>query len=164
MTGVYSGGLVYEYSQEGSHYGLVEISGGSVQELSDFDALKSAFANTPNPQGDGGYSSSGAASKCPAQSSTFAVSGDSLPAIPEPAKKYMTNGAGAGPGLNGPGSMQAGTGSTGTATAGSGAVSATGSAKKGAAGAVQAPGLSLTSVVCGLAVTFSTMLGAASLL
>lgn len=32
MTGVYSGGLVYEYSEEGSKYGLVKINGNNVEE------------------------------------------------------------------------------------------------------------------------------------
>ena len=63
MTGVYSGGLVYEYSQEASNYGLVELSGGSVNELPDFTALMSAFSNTANPQGDGGYNSTGGKSR-----------------------------------------------------------------------------------------------------
>ncbi|RAL58352.1 hypothetical protein DID88_005769 [Monilinia fructigena] len=82
MTGVYSGGLVYEYSEEGSKYGLVTISGGSVTEGDDFKALKSAFAKTSNPNGDGGYSSSNKASDCPAKSSTWNVTSDALPAIP----------------------------------------------------------------------------------
>ena len=56
MTGVYSGGLVYEYSEEGSKYGLVTIDGDDVTEGDDFTALKTAFAGTTNPSGDGGYS------------------------------------------------------------------------------------------------------------
>jgi len=163
MTSVYSGGLVYEYVEEGSNYGLVKLNGNSVTELDDFNALKTAYAGTPNPQGDGGYSSSGAASKCPAKSGTFNVDSDALPAIPEPAKKFMTQGAGTGVGLSGPGSQTAGTASSGTATAGSGAVTATGSPKKGAAGALRAPSFSVTPVVCGLVVIASSLLGAALL-
>ncbi|MCJ1366024.1 beta-glucanosyltransferase [Acarospora aff. strigata] len=163
MTSVYSGGLVYEYVEEGSKYGLVKINGDSVEELDDFDALKTAFAGTPNPQGDGGYSQSGAASKCPAKSSTFDVDTAALPAIPEPAKKFMNQGAGTGVGLGGSGSQNAGTGSSGTATAGSGSVTATGTPKKGAAGALHAPALSVTPVICGLVVIASSLLGAALL-
>ncbi len=161
MTGVYSGGLVYEYAEEGSKYGLVKINGNSVTELDDFNALKTAYAGTPNPQGDGGYNPNGAASKCPTKSSTFNVDSDSLPAIPEPAKKYMAQGAGTGLGLTGSGSQNAGTASSGTATAGSGAVTATSSStKKGAAGALRAPDFSITPVICGLVVVASSLLGA----
>ena len=163
MTSVYSGGLVYEYVEEGSKYGLVKLDGNSVTELDDFNALKTAYAGTPNPTGDGGYSSSGAASKCPAKSGTFNVDSDNLPAIPEPAKKYMTQGAGTGVGLTGSGSQNSGTTSSGTATAGSGAVTATGSAKKSAAGALRAPIFNVTPVICGLVVVASSLLGAALL-
>jgi hypothetical protein len=84
MTGVYSGGLVYEYAEEGSKYGLVKINGNSVTELDDFNALKTAYAGTPNPQGDGGYNPNGAASKCPTKSSTFNVDSDSSQPSPSP--------------------------------------------------------------------------------
>ena len=129
MTSVYSGGLVYEYSQEPSKYGLVEVSGSSVTELDDFNSLKTAFANTASPQGDGGYNSTGGASTCPTKNSpNWDVDGDALPAIPDGAKKFMTQGAGTGPGLSGGGSQNAGGESTGTATAGSGQATRTGSA------------------------------------
>lgn len=166
MTPVYSGGLVYEYSEEGSKYGLVQINGDSVKELADFTALQSAFKNTPAPSGDGGYKSTGAASQCPTQSSTWNVtSGDALPAIPEPAKKYMTQGAGPGPGLSGPGSQNAGTGSTATASAGAGKVIATGAAKTStaAAASLHVPELGVAPFVCGFVVLVSTLFGAALL-
>ncbi|KKY25093.1 putativebeta-glucanosyltransferase gel1 [Phaeomoniella chlamydospora] len=128
MTGVYSGGLVYEYSEESSNYGLVEIDGDSVSELEDFTALQSAFSDTSNPTGNGGYNSTGGASGCPAYSEPdWLVEDDALPAIPEKAKTYMTEGAGTGPGLSGSGSQNAGSTSTGTATPGSGSVTATAS-------------------------------------
>jgi hypothetical protein len=85
MTGVYSGGLVYEYSEEGSHYGLVTISGSTVTEGPDFAALQTAFKGTANPTGDGGYNSTGGASGCPAKSANWNVTGDALPAIPSAA-------------------------------------------------------------------------------
>jgi hypothetical protein len=95
MTGVYSGGLVYEYSQEASNYGLVTINGNSVTERADFTALQTAYANTSNPTGDGGYNTTGGASSCPPEDApNWEVSSDSLPAIPAPAEKYMTQGAG----------------------------------------------------------------------
>ena len=44
MSSVFSGGLVYEYSEEASNYGLVELKGDSVTN-DDFDNLKSQFEN-----------------------------------------------------------------------------------------------------------------------
>jgi hypothetical protein len=166
MTAVYSGGLVYEYSQEPSNYGLVEISGSSVSELPDFDALMTQFKQTANPQGDGGYNSTGGASGCPAYSDpNWKVQGDSLPAIPEGAKKYMTEGAGTGPGLTGAGSQNAGGASTGTASSGSGQASSTGSSGGSSSTSNAATTLanaewSLAPLVCGAIVTVCTLFGA----
>ena len=129
MTPVYSGGLVYEYSEEGSGYGLVQIMSNSVSETSDFSALQKQLAAN-QPSGDGGYKLNGSPSKCPTRSSTWEVkefTGEQLPAIPAGAVKYMKQGAGKGPGLQGSGSQFAGTASSGTATPGSGAVTASGS-------------------------------------
>lgn len=162
MSAVYSGGLVYEYSEEGSGYGLVTIEGGDVSENDGFQALASAFSGTEDPSGDGGYNAKGAASECPAKKSPdWDVADDKLPAIPEPAKKLMTDGAGKGPGLSGPGSQNAGTRSSGTATPGSGSVTATatGSSQSGA-GYMLVPGWSWTPVVCIAAMVVPTLLGA----
>jgi 1,3-beta-glucanosyltransferase GAS5 len=165
MTPVYSGGLVYEYSQEPSNYGLVEINGDSVSELPDFDALMQAFAGTANPEGDGGYNSTGGASGCPAYSPpNWDVQSDALPAIPEGAKKYMTEGAGKGPGLSGAGSQNAGGESTGTASAGSGQATATGSdGSSNAAGHLTPSELSLAPLLCAGVVIVSSVFGAAML-
>jgi len=165
MTSVYSGGLVYEYSQEASNYGLVTVSGSSVTENADFAALQSALAGTQNPQGDGGYNKTAGASGCPAQIvPDWDVADDALPAIPEPAKNYMTKGAGKGPGLEGTGSQNAGTASKGTATQGSGqaSVTASGSASSthtGAAGHLGVPTFSFTPLVCGAIVVLSSVFG-----
>lgn len=148
MTSVFSGGLVYEYSEEGNGYGLVTINGDSVSPNGDFTALSSAYAAQTNPSGNGGATSTTAATTCPTESSEWIVSGDALPAIPSAAEGYMKSGAGTGPGLNGPGSQNAGTSeneSTGTATAGSGTVTETASSssststKKSAASVGMAP-------------------------
>ncbi|KAK7720801.1 1,3-beta-glucanosyltransferase [Botryosphaeria dothidea] len=172
MTGVYSGGLVYEYSEEGSNYGLVKISGSDITDKSDYTAFKSALKDTPAPSGDGGFKSDGGASECPKQSDTWDVTGDALPAIPEPAKKYMKSGAGEGKGLSGSGSQNAGTGSTGTASAGSGTVTETasasgsGSSSSGSAGAasgLKVPAFETAPLVAGLVVVASTFFGAALL-
>ena len=167
-SAVYSGGLVYEYSEESSNYGLVQISGNSVKELPDFTALQSAYAGQQNPSGDGGYSSSGTPSTCPSASADWSVTDDSLPAIPSPAVKFMTQGAGTGVGLSGPGSQDAGTGSAGTATAGSGTVTATASpsgsaGKKSAASNVKAADFSTAHLVSGVVIVAFTFLGASLL-
>ena len=175
MTPVYSGGLVYEYSQESNDYGLVNINGNSVSELPDFTALQAAYKNTSMPTGDGGYKSTGSPSKCPAQSDTWLPGTDALPAIPAGAVTYLSHGAGTGPGLkgnDGAGSQNAGGASSGTATAGSGQVTATGAAASGssstgsataskaAAANLHMPSMSLAPFVCGVVVVLSSMLGA----
>ncbi|KAL5355257.1 Glucanosyltransferase-domain-containing protein [Aspergillus floccosus] len=163
MTGVYSGGLVYEYSQEPSNYGLVKVKDSKVSTLPDYDALKSAFEKTDNPEGDGGYNKTGGANPCPAkQAPAWDVDNDALPAIPEPAKKYMTEGAGKAPGFSGKGSQGAGTSSTGTAAPGSG--SATGGSSSatssGIAAGLQVPRLSMAPFVVGAITLMSTLFGA----
>lgn len=131
MASVFSGGLVYEYSEEGNGYGLVTIDGDSVSTNSDFNYLSSAYAKATNPSGDGGATSTSAATTCPTESSNWDVANDNLPAIPAEAEIYMSTGAGTGPGLDGDGSQEAGTvdnESTGTASAGSGTATETASA------------------------------------
>ena len=157
MTPVYSGGLVYEYSEEGSDYGLVTISGTRITERPDFSTFQQALAQAPPPSGDGGYKPSGAPSKCPTQSTHWRVTeftGDELPAIPAGAVKYMKSGAGQPVGLNGPGSQTAGTPSTGTAAPGS--ASSSGSANSNLRGDTHyAPFFA-----CAAAIFFSTLFGA----
>jgi hypothetical protein len=170
MTGVYSGGLVYEYSQEDSKYGLVEISGGSVKELDDFTTLKNAFAGTKNPSDDGGYKSSGSASQCPDKSKTWNVTikADQLPAFPSGAAKFLKAGAGKGPGLAGPGSQDSGSDDANLAgesdgavttggTTGSGSGSSTPS--KGAAASLRPGEFSFAPLAIGAVVLVSSMFG-----
>lgn len=162
MTGVYSGGLVYEYSEEGNNYGLVTItSDTAVTEDADFASLMTAFAGTANPTGDGGYNSTGGASTCPAQSSTWNVTSDALPAIPSAAANLMKTGAGTGAGLTGPGSQNAGGTSTGTATPGSGSVSAT-ATHKSSSSSLQGP-IDKAPIFVGAVVIAFTFVGAALL-
>ncbi|CAD0097033.1 unnamed protein product [Aureobasidium vineae] len=176
MTGVYSGGLVYEYSEEGSDYGLVTISGSTVTPNDDFTYLQAAFSNNTAPSGDGGYHSDNTASTCPPASNTWNTgdfTGEDLPAIPSDAKKYMTSGAGEGPGLAGPGSQDAGTDNVATASAGSGSATrtASGSASTGsgasgsathtgAASRVNMGEVSFAPLVMTGLVALSTLLGA----
>ena len=175
MSGVYSGGLVYQYTEESDNpkYGLVELNGNSVNTLDDYTAFKSALAGTKNPTGDGGYKSSGAASTCPTKSSTWDVSIDSdkLPAVPSGVDTFMKNGAGAGPGLTGDGSQTSGSDSTQLASAAAGAVTsgaASGSSgsgnstqSKGAAPSMHPGDISMAPLVCGMIVLVSSMLGGA---
>jgi hypothetical protein len=169
MTGVYSGGLVYEYSQEVSDYGLVDLSSGTAKELPDFDALLSAYKATPNPTGDGGYrADAGGAMACPGSNQYWIPNNDSLPIIPANALPYMTQGAGPGPGLgNKAGSQNAGTPSTGftgasggnsTSTSSGGATTSTGSAA-----ALRVPELSFAPFVCAGMLALSTLFGASLL-
>ncbi|KAK4863737.1 hypothetical protein LT330_010472 [Penicillium expansum] len=175
MTPVYSGGLVYEYTEGGNNYGLVKISGDTVTPNKDYDALKTAFDATANPTGNGGYNSTGGASGCPKmQKPNWDVDSDSLPAMPAPAKKYLTDGAGKGPGFSGKGSQNSGTKSTSTATQGSGEVAAatgtsTGSAASstsstGAAAGLKPSQFSFAPATVGLVTIVSTIFGASLLL
>ena len=174
MSGVYSGGLVYEYSKEGDatqeKYGLVDLSSGTPSELPDFATLQSAFAGASNPSGNGGARSNGTASTCPTKSSTWLVDSDALPAMPAKASQYFSSGAGKGPGLTGDGSQDAGPGSSGTASAGSGQPTASGtsgssaaspssSGKKSAADG-RVSDLSFGPMVCGAVVFVSSLAGA----
>lgn len=158
MTAVYSGGLVYEYSQEASNYGLVDLTGGSLKELADFSTLQSAYSKTPAPSGDGGYKTSGAASSCPALNEPSWVVGTTLiPATPSGASKYFTDGAGTAPGLsNKAGSQTSGStinfsaktgGSAGTSNGASNSTSSGTTAKKGAAVNMRVPMESVTALI-----------------
>jgi hypothetical protein len=101
MTPVYSGGLIYEYSMEESGFGLVQLSGDTVQELTDFNTLKDKFTGSPLPTDDGGYKSSGQASTCPPSTAEWKVNG-SLPNMPSAASAFLKNGAGPGLGSHDP--------------------------------------------------------------
>lgn len=169
MSSVYSGGLVYEYSQEDSKYGLVEIDGSNVKELDDFTTLKNAYANATDPSGDGGYKASGSASQCPKEGKSWnvTISDDQLPAFPSGASDYLKNGAGTGPGLKGDGSQSAGSKETDLAGAGDGAVTSgaaagsTGSStpSKGAASALRPGEFSLAPLAMGAVVLVSSLFG-----
>jgi hypothetical protein len=168
MTPVYSGGIVYEYTEEGDSthqkYGLVRIEDGEAVEKKDFTTLKDAFAKTPLPKGDGGYKRSGSPSTCPAQSKTFLQGDEGLPGLPETAEVFFQEGAGEGVGFEGTGSQEVGDESSGTATAGSGKVTATASSdKEGDAGQLHAPGMSVVPFVCSLVVVACSFVGASLL-
>ena len=90
-----------------------------------------AYQGTSNPSGDGGYKSSGKASTCPTESQTWQVSdfkNMDLPGMPSGAQKYMKDGAGKGPGINGKGSHFDTDSGTATASVAMGSSTSTGSA------------------------------------
>ena len=171
MTPSFSGGLVYEYSKEGTVapanlYGLVEIQGSSVDELTDFGTLATALSNTPSPTGSGGYRPSGSPAICPPQDSNWNVTtGAELPVFPSGAATYLQNGAGKGPGLTGSGSQNSGPSTVAFASGSSVAASSTststsGSKKSAADGRM---GDSAHILACGLVVALSTLVGMALL-
>jgi len=96
MTPVFSGGLVYEYSQEPNNYGLVELSDDrkSAKKRDDFDVLKKQYKSVGTPDGDGGYKKDGKPSTCPKKEKGTWEADDTLPEMPTAAKKYLENGAG----------------------------------------------------------------------
>lgn len=120
MTGVYSGGLAYEYTVEPNGFGLVEVKDGKITPNDDFQRLKEAYAKTKNPTGNGGFKATGSPSRCPPEDPEWEVKSSNLPAIPEGAVTFMSNGAGKPVGLEGQGSHFAGTPSKSSATPGSG--------------------------------------------
>lgn len=97
MTPVLSGGMVYEFSQEPSNYGLVTINGdGSAALLPDFDTLQKQFASLdiPTLQGLPAQKSAPAPPKC-APGLIKAKNFDSnftLPATPPGAQALIENG------------------------------------------------------------------------
>jgi hypothetical protein len=117
MTSVYSGGLMYEYTMEANKYGIVEIAGGQAnggkdqtgarKELKEFAAFANALEKNPAPTGDGGYTKTTKSSACPTEDAHWAIGSATLPDVPEGALKFFEEGAGKGPGLNGPGSQWA---------------------------------------------------------
>ncbi|SPJ88838.1 probable beta(1-3)glucanosyltransferases [Fusarium torulosum] len=115
MSSVYSGGLMYEYSLEDNDYGIVKIDGDNVKTEKEFDLFKSALEKYPMPTGTGGAAKSSHGVECPKSESVWQVDPSYLPEMPAQAEKYMKDGAGKGPGINGKGSHDD-TGS-GTATA-----------------------------------------------
>lgn len=170
MTVSFSGGLVYEYSEEGSGYGVVNINGDKVSPVgSQFSDLEAAMKKVNPPSGSGGAVTSNGPQPCPGQSSqwdTKPFTGSALPALPSGASDFFKNGAGTGPGLSGKGSQWETGGSSATASQSAGAVTATfgsGSGDSSSSGAPQQRLDLAPLMVCGVAMAFSFVLGFAAL-
>lgn len=166
MAGVYSGGLVYEYSEEESNYGLVTINGGTVKENQDFTNLESALKKNASPKSAKPNNPNGGASTCPPQGTHWnpGMPDSIIPAIPSQAQKYIKSGAGNALGLTSAGTQLSGDSgkSTGTSPVGqSGTTSGSGSSgSKSPAVALSVPALALGPIVSGLAVIVASVAGA----
>ena len=97
MTAVLSGGMVYEYSEEPSDYGLVVInSNGSAQILPDYNTLQTQF-NTLNVTALQGLPAQNTTNKAPTCSSSLITSPSfynnfTIPAVPPGAQDLIDNG------------------------------------------------------------------------
>lgn len=96
MSSVFSGGLVYEYSNETNNYGLVKINedGTNVTKLTDYENLKSEYAKVSNPEGDGGAYTGNDHSTCPDYVKGTWEANNTLPEMPSAASAYFKSGAG----------------------------------------------------------------------
>jgi len=83
MTGVWSGGIVYEYFQEANDYGLVTQIGSSVSALPDYTALSSQLNNiNPTRVQSSTYTPSNTPPACPATNTSVWMAATSLPPTP----------------------------------------------------------------------------------
>ncbi|MCJ1312167.1 1,3-beta-glucanosyltransferase gas1 [Agyrium rufum] len=84
MTGVWSGGFVYEYFQEANDYGLVSIDGNSVSTLSDYKVYSTQIAKVdPTGVNAGSYNPTNTAARaCPTEDATFEADSSPLPPTP----------------------------------------------------------------------------------
>lgn len=97
MTPVLSGGLVYEYSQEKSDYGLVTINDdGSVQLRADFDSLQGQYnkLNVTALQGVTAQNTTIVPPKCASGliTTTDFYNNFTIPSIPSGAQDLIDNG------------------------------------------------------------------------
>ncbi|KAL1900088.1 1,3-beta-glucanosyltransferase [Ceratocystis pirilliformis] len=105
MTGVYSGGIVYEYSMEDNKYGIVKIGDSKVEELDEFSSYSKALSSYAAPTDAAGAASTTHAVACPTKDATWEVDPAIIPDIPAKAATYMSKGAGTGQGLSTTGSQ-----------------------------------------------------------
>jgi 1,3-beta-glucanosyltransferase GAS1 len=83
MTGVWSGGIVYEYFQEVNDYGLVTQSGSTVSPLPDYTALSKQLNNiNPTRTNSASYTPTNSPPSCPSTSTSVWMAATSLPPTP----------------------------------------------------------------------------------
>ncbi|KAJ2626873.1 40S ribosomal protein S27 [Coemansia sp. RSA 1290] len=89
MQDTFSGGIMYEYTEEDNKYGIVKVSYGDskVEKNDDFDNFKKALeAAQPKGVKMDSYKPSGKPSTCPKASSVWHVKSDVLPPTPSQAR------------------------------------------------------------------------------
>ncbi|KAJ2002671.1 1 3-beta-glucanosyltransferase gel4 [Coemansia thaxteri] len=89
MSGVFSGGIMYEYSNEVNKYGIVKVSYGStnVEKTEDYANLKKALsAANPKTVKSADYKPAGKDSVCPQPSDVWQVKSGALPLTPSAAR------------------------------------------------------------------------------
>jgi hypothetical protein len=108
-TGVYSGGLMYEYTIEENEFGIVEVDGNkdNVKTGREYDNLKSALAAYPSPTSNHPAESTTHAVECPSSNSVdWQVNPTLIPSMPKEAEKFFDERVrGEGFGLKGAGSQ-----------------------------------------------------------
>ncbi|CCE79442.1 Piso0_001504 [Millerozyma farinosa CBS 7064] len=82
MTGVWSGGIVYQYFEETNNYGLVSVSGSSVSTMDDFNSLKSQLGSISPSTANTKSVSSVSATSCPSTGADWSAS-TNLPPTPD---------------------------------------------------------------------------------
>jgi hypothetical protein len=98
MSGVFSGGVVYEYTQEPNNYGLVDMKeDGSAKLMSDFVSLKNQYSKLDFAEIQGQKPASTSNAKPPACSSKLITtdgfnSNFTLPVLPPGAQEIIDNG------------------------------------------------------------------------
>ncbi|EPY50165.1 cell wall protein Gas5 [Schizosaccharomyces cryophilus OY26] len=116
MASVFSGGLVYEYTEEGSNYGLVTLNGNSVKTSKNYEALKEKYSKAAKFAGDGGYNKNPKPLSCPPNDENW--SSFPLPDTPSQAEQFIQHGAGQPLGLNAPSNQEGSTNATALVSAG----------------------------------------------
>ena len=87
MTGVFSGGICYEYFEDTNDYGLVSVDGNTVSTLADFNAFSSEMHSaTPASTNSGSYTPTNTVGQaCPTIDANWQVNSTTLPPTPNEA-------------------------------------------------------------------------------
>ena len=89
MTGVFSGGLAYEFTEEPNNYGLVEVNGTTATLLNDYVALQGQYSSVTVSEGT--VAAVTRMTTCPPANSYANLNGtNDLPATPN--QSLITNG------------------------------------------------------------------------